>query len=238
MRPAALRAQSARQQTLTSAGFAAAFRRWGSTVLFQFEDFGNENGRRLLDTYRGETCAFNDDIQGTAAAMLGGILAAMPLLKGGLGDQTFLFAGAGETGTGMADLLAHAISKVTRQPLTEARKRVWLFDSKGLVTRERAVDLEVRALCAGSVWLLWKRASDAPTNANNEGPQAAVGARGALRLRGPALRGQRAQAQLPGAHAALFVLCPSVSFPAGTDETLHFRLAFGGTRFRTTTPAR
>ena len=110
--------------------------------MFQFEDFGNENGRRLLDTYRGETCAFNDDIQGTAAAMLGGILAAMPLLKGSLGDQTFLFAGAGETGTGMADLLACAISKATRQPLTEARKRIWLFDSKGLVTRERAENLE------------------------------------------------------------------------------------------------
>jgi malate dehydrogenase (oxaloacetate-decarboxylating)(NADP+) len=121
-------------------------RRWGSTVLFQFEDFGNENGRRLLEQYRGETCAFNDDIQGTAAAMLGGILAAMPLLKGGLGDQTFLFAGAGETGTGMADLLACAISRVTRQPLTEARKRIWLFDSKGLVTRERAQNLEVRHL--------------------------------------------------------------------------------------------
>ena len=119
-------------------------RRWGSTVLFQFEDFGNENGRRLLEQYRGETCAFNDDIQGTAAAMLGGIIAAMPLLKGGLGDQTFLFAGAGETGTGMADLLACAISRATRQPLTEARKRIWLFDSKGLVTRERAQNLEVR----------------------------------------------------------------------------------------------
>ena len=119
-------------------------RRWGNTVLFQFEDFGNANGRRLLNDYRGETCAFNDDIQGTAAAMLGGIMAALPLLKGGLGDQTYLFAGAGETGTGMADLLACAISKVTRQPLLEARKRIWLFDSKGLVTRDRAIDLEAR----------------------------------------------------------------------------------------------
>ena len=118
-------------------------------MLFQFEDFGNENGRRLLEQYRGETCAFNDDIQGTAAAMLGGIIAAMPLLKGGLGDQTFLFAGAGETGTGMADLLACAISRATRQPLTEARKRIWLFDSKGLVTRERAQNLEARHItCA------------------------------------------------------------------------------------------
>ncbi len=119
--------------------------------MFQFEDFGNANGRRLLNSYRGDACAFNDDIQGTAAAMLGGILAALPLLRGGLGEQTFLFAGAGETGTGMADLLAAAISKATRAPLTEARKRIWLFDSQGLVTRDRAQDLEARA--AGALLL-------------------------------------------------------------------------------------
>jgi len=120
----------------------AAKRRWGSTVLFQFEDFGNANGLRLLNSYRGEVCAFNDDIQGTAAAMLGGILAALPQLRpGGLGAQTFLFAGAGETGAGMADLLALAISKATRAPLPDARRRIWMFDSQGLVTRERAEEL-------------------------------------------------------------------------------------------------
>jgi malate dehydrogenase (oxaloacetate-decarboxylating)(NADP+) len=74
--------------------------------------------------------------------MLGGILAALPLLKGGLGEQTFLFAGAGETGTGMADLLACAIAKATRLPVPEARKRIWLFDAQGLVTRARANELE------------------------------------------------------------------------------------------------
>ena len=121
----------------------AAKRRWGTDVLFQFEDFGNANGARLLNSYRAEVCAFNDDIQGTAAAMLGGILAALPKLRpGGLGAQTFLFAGAGETGAGMADLLAAAISKATRAPLTEARRAIWMFDSKGLVTRARAEHLE------------------------------------------------------------------------------------------------
>jgi malate dehydrogenase (oxaloacetate-decarboxylating)(NADP+) len=121
----------------------AAKRRWGNTVLFQFEDFGNANGRRLLNGYRAEVAAFSDDIQGTAAAMLAGVLAALPQLRpGGLGGQTFLFAGAGETGAGMADLLALAVSKATKAPLTEARKAIWLFDRYGLVTRDRAQELE------------------------------------------------------------------------------------------------
>ena len=120
----------------------AAKRRWGTGVIFQFEDFSNANGLRLLNAYRAETCAFNDDIQGTAASMLGGILAALPSLRpGGLAGQTFLFAGAGETGAGMADLLAAAISKATRRPLPEARRSIWMFDSQGLVTRQRAQDL-------------------------------------------------------------------------------------------------
>ena len=120
----------------------AAKRRWGSGVVLQFEDFSNANGLRLLNSYRAETCAFNDDIQGTAASMLGGILAALPSLRpGGLAGQTFLFAGAGETGAGMADLLAAAISKATRRPLPEARRSIWMFDSQGLVTRQRAQDL-------------------------------------------------------------------------------------------------
>lgn len=142
-------------------------------MLFQFEEFSNENGLRLLNRYRGDTLTFNDDIQGTAAAsaylsalaatrmlcpcslthrsrlrlsiaVLAGILAALPMLRpGGLAGQTFLFAGAGETGAGWADLLASAIAKTTREPLTQARKRIWLFDAQGLVTRARAARNEL-----------------------------------------------------------------------------------------------
>lgn len=119
----------------------AAQRRFGQTVLFQFEDFGNSNSLRLLNEYRGRANCFNDDIQGTAASMLAGIIAALPIIGGSLSDHTYLFAGAGETGCGMADLLALAISRQQKIPLPEARKRIWLIDSKGLVTRDRAEHL-------------------------------------------------------------------------------------------------
>lgn len=118
------------------AEFVAAVQQAYPKALLQWEDFGNTNAFRLLRQYRDQICSFNDDIQGTAAVALAGLIAGLRLTGGKLRDQKVLFLGAGEAGTGIADLLVSALLQEGLS-LAEARSRCWFVDSQGLVVRGR-----------------------------------------------------------------------------------------------------
>lgn len=101
-------------------------------VLFQWEDFSKQNAARLLERYRDRLCSFNDDIQGTGAVTVAGLLAAMRILNAKLHDQRILILGAGSSAIGICDQI---VATMVQSGYTErdAKQQLWLVDSKGLV---------------------------------------------------------------------------------------------------------
>jgi malate dehydrogenase (oxaloacetate-decarboxylating) len=112
--------------------FVQAVQRHLPGVLLQWEDFAHGNARRLLDRYRDRLCSFNDDIQGTAAVVVGVLLAAARAAGTALAGQGVVIVGGGSAGTGIADMLAAALS-ATGLSEAEARARLWLVGRHGLM---------------------------------------------------------------------------------------------------------
>jgi len=116
--------------------FVTAAQKEFPNCCIQFEDWGRADALRLLSRYRDRVCCFNDDIQGSGAAVLAGMLSAMRITGARLRDQTFLILGAGSAAIGIAQMLVEAmgLQGLTRE---QARERVWLFNRNGLIESTR-----------------------------------------------------------------------------------------------------
>jgi len=106
-------------------------------ALLQFEDFATENAFAVLSRYRDRLPTFDDDIQGTAAMTVAGLVSALRLTGGTLAAQRLLFLGAGEAGTGIANLFVAMLGD-EKVPESDARRRCWFMDSKGLLVSSRS----------------------------------------------------------------------------------------------------
>ena len=104
---------------------------WPGCVI-QWEDFKHYNALRILDRYREDVPSFNDDVQGTAAVVLAGVLAAMRHRNGPLAAQRILLVGAGAAGIGIGRLLRAAMREAGLDDAAMA-PMLALVDSSGLV---------------------------------------------------------------------------------------------------------
>jgi malic enzyme len=114
------------------AGIKSVFPR----AILQWEDFKQHTAIRILDRYRDVLPSFNDDIQGTAAVVVAGILAGLRHLGEPLRGHRFVFFGAGAAAIGIARLVRAALLEAGVDA-AEIRRSLILIDSKGLLGLER-----------------------------------------------------------------------------------------------------
>jgi malate dehydrogenase (oxaloacetate-decarboxylating) len=128
-------------------------------ALMQWEDFSPNNGRRILDKYRGQFRTFSDDLQGTGAITLAAAVSAMRVCGTLLRNQRIVIFGTGLAGIGIADLIRDVmISEGLSQE--DATRRFWCLDVHGLLTNDmgdRLKDHQVAYARTAAEVKTWRR---------------------------------------------------------------------------------
>ena len=102
-------------------------------ALLHFEDFGADNARRILVTYRDQYRIFNDDMQGTGVIAMAGLYSALKVTGIRWRDQRVIVFGGGTAGIGIADQIHDQMVRDGLDP-RQATKQIWIVDLPGLLT--------------------------------------------------------------------------------------------------------
>jgi malate dehydrogenase (oxaloacetate-decarboxylating) len=139
------RLRGAEYDALVDAFVAGVAEVWPGCVI-QWEDFKHYNALRILDRYLDRVPSFNDDVQGTSAIVLAGVLAGLRRLDQRLDAQRIVLVGAGAAGIGIGRLLRAAMREAGLPEQRVARELI-LVDSRGLVHDARGdIDETKRSL--------------------------------------------------------------------------------------------
>lgn len=113
-----------------------AIKRRFPDVLLQWEDLSKQKAFDVRDRYQDILPSFNDDIQGTGAVVLAGLLTTMRRTRQQLTDQVIVIQGAGAGGIGVARQLCRGLER-EGMSTANAKERILVVDSKGLILRDR-----------------------------------------------------------------------------------------------------
>jgi malate dehydrogenase (oxaloacetate-decarboxylating) len=129
-----------RHARVRGAGYDAFIKKYLQTAssrfpnaLLHFEDFGADNARRILVTYRDKYRLFNDDMQGTGVIAMAGLYSALKVTGTRWRDQRVVVFGGGTAGIGIADQIHAQMVRDGLDP-AQATRQIWVVDLPGLLT--------------------------------------------------------------------------------------------------------
>ncbi|MES1031143.1 NAD-dependent malic enzyme [Bacillus velezensis] len=151
------RIQGERYEAFVDAYVKAALKYFPKALL-HWEDLGNKNARNIMKKYNHEILTFNDDIQGTGAITLAGVLAAMKKTGASIKDQRVVVFGAGSAGIGIADQIRDTMVLAGLSE-EEANKAFYTMDYRGLLIEgmENILDFQEPYLRTAEEIKDWKR---------------------------------------------------------------------------------
>jgi malate dehydrogenase (oxaloacetate-decarboxylating) len=143
--------------------FVAAVKAVWPKAIVQWEDFTRDVAFNVLARYRNALPCFNDDIQGTGAMALAGLLSAVARKGEALAEQTVLIVGAGAGGLGVAKVIRAGMLAAGMSE-TETRAHLFVADENGLLLDDGALeDYKQPFAQALDYYHDWTMAGETPT---------------------------------------------------------------------------
>jgi malate dehydrogenase (oxaloacetate-decarboxylating) len=162
--------------------FVIAVKSTWPKAIIQWEDFTKDVAFDVLSRYRNKIPCFNDDIQGTGAMALAGLLAACHKIGENLKDQTVIVVGAGAGGLGVAGMIRTGMLNAGLS-VQETNRQIYVVDVNGLIFDEDNIeDYKLPFVQPADIYNSWSLIGKTPTLlevVNNIKPNVLIGLSGA-----------------------------------------------------------